>query len=252
MKIATRARSAALVVATLAAATLAVAPHAEAADAPVISDVTTINWASGLTPYVPLYTYVQVSFTDSTPSPLADYRVSVAGIGSFSIAAPASTPGLALVVDSADLKFGQSYSYTVEELSGIQVVSTSAPATFTLDYVQAATEYNSSSVLVKGTYSYYAGKPARLTTVGEWAPGTTFTTQVWVSKTKTFTQADYDANIAGGALVARYESSTPLTSFKLPKALIGKYVWVSVVGSLEDKAGVTFTLPPERIIKKKR
>ena len=237
-------------------ATLALAPPAAAApdaqDAPVIERITTENSGGGLSGHAHLFTVVVVEVGDATPSAPSAYRVRVEGAEpeTFEVYSPTGGDDLRANVPYDSLRLDEEYSYTVEELEGGRVARVSAPQTFTLRLIGHPKRFSTSSTKVKGQWSYRAGTRARFRFRGSWEPGTRVTTQVWVSRTRTFTAKDWEYNTSGGALLDTPLLRKPVLSVRVPKALVGRYLWVSVVGWKDGRAGWTFAVPPERVIKR--
>jgi hypothetical protein len=236
------------------AASLVVAPAAQAADSPpVITKITTENNGGGLTPYVPLFTTVAVTFTDPTPSAETDYLVRVPGaeVEEFLVFATGKPDTFVGQVPGHLLTAGAESEFTVVEHEDGKVVGTSAPEAFTFTYVGHPRRLSTSSTKVRGQWSYRAGTRARLRFRGKWEPGTTITTQVWVSRAREFTSRDYTFNTRKkGALVQRSGVDKTVLSFRVPRKHIGKYVWVSVMGWKNGKGGWSFEVPAERIIRR--
>ena len=106
-----------------------------------------------------------------------------------------------------------------------------------------------SSKFVNGEWSVYVGRPVKIKfTGGDWEAGTRFTTQVWTSKTKNFTDADYTANVSQvGAIVREADASAPTLSFVPINRDSGRYVWISIMGQAPGKAPWLFTFEPELV-----
>jgi hypothetical protein len=244
--------SAGTVLLALVLCPFASSPSALAVDsALVISGITTANEAGGLTPYVPLHTAVVVTFTDATPGDATAYRVKVAGIGTFKHAQPTGNADeLAISVDGDQLPMDRERSYVVQEVQDDAVVDASAPVPFTLSAVGHPRSFSTSSEKVAGQWSYRAGDTAKFRFDGRWEKGTTFSTQVWVSRTKKFTEDDYTFNTEGGDLVTTSYASEPVMSVKIKRSLVGKYVWVSILGWKDGRAGWLWTVPAERVVRR--
>lgn len=243
--------SAALLAFTLSSFALVSPAHAE--DAPSITDITTENSSGGLTPYVPLYTHAAITFTDSTPSNHSSYRVKVSGVGTFDAAYDSGSEGefKALIVNDG-MKHGETYDFTVQELTPEgEVASTSAAVPWTYRIVKHPRAFYTSSKMVKGQWSYIAGEAAKFRFRGKWESGTRFSTQVWVSERRGFSSRDFTVNTRrNGDLVSRYNAAKPVLSVKIPQRLAGKYVFVSIMGWKDGKAGWIFTVPAERVIRR--
>ena len=249
------------VVATLATsallAPLAVAAPASAGTAtptaPTITRVTTENDGGGLTPYVPLATSAVVVLTDATPSAADDYRLVVAGLGTFPVRESWDTPGsFEASVPNRGFADGRRFSFTVQELSSNgRVVGTSAARTWTWRYVGHPRRLDTNARKVHGRWTYRAGSVARFRFRGTWEPGTRFTTQVFVSRTRTYTGDDYAANVNGhAALVSTRDAARPVLSVRVPRRLVGRHLWVSVLGWKNGKAGWVFQTGPAQVTRR--
>ncbi len=148
------------------------------------------------------------------------------------------------------MQAGTSYDFTVEETNDEgEVISTSAPRSWTYQFVKHPRSFSTSSKRVRGQYSYRAGSTAKFSFRGTWEKGTRYSTQVWVSKTKRFTSHDFATNTRhNGDLVSKYNASRPVLSVKIPRRLRGKYVWVSILGWKDGKAGWLFAAAAEKVI----
>lgn len=248
---------------TLTAAALALttpllawtAAPATAGDAgPVISEITTANESGGLTPYIPLYTTVRLTFTDATASGPEAYRIDVTGpdfAEQYShVVWPdyAEPGGFTASVDAYGLPVDEPLQFTVSELDGDEVVAASAPQEFTFTFVDHPSYLSTSSTKVEGRWTYKAGSTGRLSLTGAWEEGTRVNTQVWVSKGKKFTSADWDRNVYGTAALVKGKLRDELvSSFRIPKRLKGHYVWVSVLGWKPGEGGWRFTVTREYV-----
>ncbi len=241
-----------LVTAGLGATVPAQADDPAPAEAPTITGITTSNVGGGLTPYIPLSTAVFVTFTDSTPSPAGAYRVKVPGVGTFRYANESyETEGeFTVQVDAYQLPVDTEASYVVTEMKKGKVVSKSAPASFTFSYVKAPRRATTNSKKVDGQWTYRAGRRAEFAFKGTWEEGTRVQTQVWVSKGKKFTDADFTYNTRkSGDLLTTGLEEEPVMSVKIPRDLVGKYVWVSILGWKDGKGGWTYQMKPARVIR---
>ncbi|WP_223124184.1 hypothetical protein [Nocardioides marmotae] len=235
---------------TASALTAPVHAAAEPNTAPVIAKVTTENTGGGLSPYAHLYTSVVVSFTDETPSKEEAYRIQVPGVGTADVQAwpdPADPTRFQAYLAGSTFTDGTSYDITVRESPKGQDAVTSAARPFTFSYVGHPASWKTSSKKIKGQWSYRAGRAARISFKGAWEAGTRITTQVWVSKGKKFTPDDWTHNLKN-ALVQKTGSQAVL-SFKVPNKLRGKYLWVSVRGWKNGKAGWVFEAPPAKVVR---
>ena len=236
------------------AGTLLSPTSAQAEDSPpVVTGITTENTGGGLNPYLPLYTSVAISFTDETPSAKRDYKVQVPGVKASEFYVQAGgAPGTFIARGPAyGLAVGEESQFRIVELADGEVLGKSDPAPFTFTYVGHPRSLQTSSKKVDGEWSYRAGTRARLEFTGAWERGTTISTRVWVSRTRKFTQRDWNFNTGkDGALVEKSRVDEPVLSFRVPRKHVGKYVWVSVRGWKEGEGGWTFEIPAEKIIRR--
>lgn len=222
-------------------------------DVPAINSITTENEAGGLTPYILLSSKVMVTFTDPTPSKATAYRVKVPGVGTFKYAQESyETNGeFTIAVDAYQLPVDTELGYVVKEVKDGEVVSSSEPAPFTFSYVAHPRRMTTSSEKVDGRWTYRAGDRATFRFKGEWEEGTEVTTQVWVSRTKRFTDRDWSYNVyKGGALVGSGDTDQPVMSVKITRDLVGKYVWVSALGWKDGRGGWTYQMKPAQVIRR--
>ena len=152
-------------------APLAVAAPASAGTttptAPTITRVTTENDGGGLTPYVPLATSIRVVVADATPSAAEDYRLVVAGLGTFPVEEVGDSPGsLEARVPNRGFVDGRRFTFTVEELSSDgRVAGTSAARAWTWHYVGHPRRLDTNARKVHGRWTYRAGSVARKSTI---------------------------------------------------------------------------------------
>ncbi|WP_148572899.1 hypothetical protein [Nocardioides caldifontis] len=223
----------------------------EPGDAPQVQKVTTANESGGLTPYIPLYSTGVVTFTDSTPSAADDYRVRLGKKDGSGHVQALGGGRFRATFDVYSLENGRSYPVTVQEVGAGGVTATSAPVDWTFRYVRHPRKFVTSSTKVKGQWTYRAGKRATFRFKGTWEPGTRVSTQVWVSKRKKFTPDDWSANVYGkAALLEAKPKAKPVLSVKIPRKVVGKYVWVSVLGWKDGTAGWTFSTPAAKVVRR--
>lgn len=232
------------------AALLGGAPSAGAGTttAPVITDITTEQSGGGLTPYYPLATLIRVSFTDTTPGAEDAYQLQFGDrvVAGANLDYSKEDSFYAYVRPEEDVVVGEEVSYTVAELDGEGVVvSTSAPETFTFEYVGHPERLEVRTERIAGRTAFIAGTTTRMRfRGGVWEAGTRYITQVWVSKRKKFTFEDYDFNRNGGALIDGKRTAEPITTLKIPRRVAGKWIYISVVGTKKDKGGIIYEIKP--------
>lgn len=227
---------------------------APAPEALTITAITTQNESGGLTPYLPLFTTIRVSFTDDSPSDPSAYRVDVVGeeyrgkVVGTARANPEQPGTFEATVDAYELPVGEALDFTVRELRGDRATSASAAESFTFTYVDHPRRFSTSSTREHGRWSYRAGRLAHLRFRGGWEEGTRFSTQVFVSRRKRFTARDFARNVRGdAALVRAYDRARPVLSFRIPRRLRGQYVWVSVLGEKPGEGGWRYTVGAEYV-----
>lgn len=222
---------------------------------PVVSAVKVINLPSGgLTPFIPLYCVERIKFNDDTPSAPENYTATVqtdaqpaTTVGSYNgaVRPDSGRPSFMLFdVPCGDLVDGTGYSVAVTEAGG----STGNPTPFVYEIVGHP---NRSTVTDQVSEGVYGWKPGVQQTVsfsdGTWEPGLTYSTQLWIGKTREFTGADFAANRDGtDAIIESYRTASPVLKFTVPTTAQGKYGWYSVAGYKAGKAAwrITFSAIP--------
>lgn len=213
---------------------------------PTINSVVTVDGPSGgITGLYGTTCDEVTTFIDDTPSPADSYTVAVTGPDGTARtntgATPSSTSGTFTISVPCDgLTDGTTYSETLTENAG----ATSAPTSFTYQLVGHPGHFNVTSQTVNGVDGFTPGKKEVVTfSQGAWESGVTYTTQLWVSKTPTFSAADYDTNVYGTtAIVGAYRRAAPVLSFTVPTTAQGEYVWFTILGHKDGKADERFTL----------
>jgi hypothetical protein len=191
-----------------------------------------------------------VSFTDPTPGDPSTYQISLYGRDKTYdgvVAVRGEGGGLVGVIPAPT--WSQSMTLEVRELEGDTVVATS-PA-FAYDVVASR---HPQSMLTNATYkkgapSFASNQPLRIYFQRpRWEAGTRFDTRVFVSDGPTFTAQDLARNLDGAALVDAYDTTEPVRKVKLPRRVVGRYLWISVAGRVEGKVGYSLVEPAGQVV----
>ncbi len=214
--------------------------QAQASTPPTVtSAVLTNSPGGGLTALITRNCDVVVDFSDDSPSAPKAYEALVMGVSSGDVVgryvgARKVAPGEFRVgVPCNDLADGTAYEVAVSEDGAEPGTS----ADFTYKVIRHPAGSSASAVERKGVNGWAPGKPVKVWFKdGAWEKGTVFSTQLWVSKTPQFTDADFTANTRGtAAVIGAYETDAPVLRFTLPTTTEGMYAWLSIVGEVPSK-----------------
>ena len=224
----------------------------------------------GLSPYISYGCALNVSLVDDTVSAAENYELSISSGGE-----PATLPAAVLAISGYERWDGTSersaligcddlvdsesdeLSLTVRELDDQGGELTSATRAFSHVTTAHPARGDVSVARIGDEDVLVADCPAAITYEGEWAPGTVFSTQVWTSTTKDFTDEDWYANRGNpyanpptepAAILEEEGVTAPTTTFTPTASEIGRYVWVSVVGQAEGQAPWGFEWQPFRVV----
>ncbi|MBZ5735433.1 hypothetical protein K8Z61_13105 [Nocardioides sp. TRM66260-LWL] len=199
--------------------------NADVSSAPRITATGISTESGGLTPYYNVACSRFVRFTDDSPSDASAYSLLVDGEVVDDAASAQPEGGLSF---SGACGRAGTHTVVVRETGTDGTVTDSPESTLRFRDLRGPKRASLNAERIKGVYSLRAGSVAR---IGFSSPGfekgTTIVTQVWSSRRRTFTAADFEANRSGSAAVVERRGSKAVVRFTVPKRMVGRWLWIS-------------------------